>query len=712
MECALRPITNAGLEILQLATEEVVRSLKLIHLDPGRQHGEGGFYVRSCAKCVLARHEGQPRTPDVVRHGAGKGQDRQGNQQDLPDPVLMGGQGRGCASTEGEPAGPERHSTDLLFQPVERRTVVIHFPSLSVEGANAGPYTPVVETQDGQSRLLQRPTRPKHHAAVHGATVQGMWMPQDDCRAWRTLGQPKGALQFTSRTLNADLHHPATVGSAALMWNRILLIARTHLSGEWLGERGARLPIAPILFQASLSAVLCLLVRDHLEPRAFAVFALSLPLGLTAIALLGELGPLLRADPAAEWVAALPVKPGELRAARILVLAVLLGGLALGSLIPAALLAPEQMVWWARFALVVGGLLQTLFVGALLLWVQAGLAGRAEGVLTAIQTILFCGVIVGLTAGLGNLPDLQEAVGKGTLDAYYPPLWFTAPLAPDPTSSGLWLALAATLLTLATFALAPFPPAPRARPTRSPLGILLWPLRVLAARYWVRPRERASFEFVYHALPSEQDFVTRAYPLLAVPLAFLLLGADGSSARDEGLLALLLFAPAVYLPLLLLYVPATATPEARWIVDTCPLDTRDEAAGSRKAVVIRMVLPLYLALGALVAWRGNVDLAMRLTPVALTAGLLLLRTSWDFFAGAPPLSMAPSELGTAWDDTRSGRMFMIAILMTFAAIGAWQFMHSVAMAFSILAVVLVADRLPTRHDAQREMPPGPAPGGS
>jgi hypothetical protein len=233
----------------------------------------------------------------------------------------------------------------------------------------------------------------------------------------------------------------------------------------------------------------------------------------------------------------------------------------------------------------------------------------------------------------------------------------------------------------------------------------------VAVRYWVRQRERASFEFVYHALPSEQDFVTRAYPLLAVPLAFLLLGADGSSARDEGLLALLLFAPAVYLPLLLLYVPATATPEARWIVDTCPLDPRDEAAGSRKAVVIRMVLPLYLALGALVAWRGNADLALRLTPVALTAGLLLLRTSWTFFAGAPPLSTAPSELGTAWDDTRSGRMFMIAIVMTFAALGAWQLLHSNALAFAILAVVLVADRLPTHPDAHPQTTAGPAPGG-
>jgi hypothetical protein len=537
-----------------------------------------------------------------------------------------------------------------------------------------------------------------------------MGMAEDNRCARLLPARPENPLKNTDRTLHANVHDRATVGSAASMWNRILVVARTHLAGEWLGERGARLPVAPILFQASLAAVLCLLVRDDLGPQAYGVFALSLPLGLTAIALLGELGPLLRADPAAEWVAALPVRPRELRAARILVLGVLLGGLALGSLIPAALLAPGQMAWWGRMTLIAGGLLQTFFVGALLLWIQAALARRAERLLTAIQTALFCTVIVGFTVGLGNLPDLQGAVANGTLNAWFPPLWFTSPLATDPGASGLWLALAATLVTLVTFALAPFPPAPSARPTRSPLGILLWPLYFLAARTWVRPRERASFEFVYQALPSEPDFVTRAYPLLAVPLAFLLLGTDGSNTREEGLLALLLFAPAVYLPLVLLYVPATATPEARWIVDTCPLDARDEAAGARKAIVVRMLLPLYITLGCLVIWRGDTDLALRLTPVALTAGLLLLRSSWSFFTGAPPLSTPPGELGTAWDDARSGRMLVIAVLVTFAAIAAWQFMQSRTLAFSILALVLIADRLPTRRAALPETPPGPVPG--
>ncbi len=494
------------------------------------------------------------------------------------------------------------------------------------------------------------------------------------------------------------------------MWKRIFLIARTHLAGEWLGERGARLPVAPILFQASLAAVLCGLVRDELTPHAYGVFALSIPMGLAAIALLGELGPLLRADPAAEWVCALPVKPVELRAARVLVLGVLLCGLALGSLVPAAILAPADLDLFGRLVLILGGLLLVLFIGALLLWVQVALAERAEGLLAGFQTVLFCLVIVGLTAGLGYIQELNSLAATGSLPLTYPPVWFAAPLNPESTSAGWPLALGAIAVSLVTFALAPFPPAPRAHRTRSPLGVLLTPLRWIALRTWVRKKERASFEWVYDALPAETDFVTRAYPLLAIPLAFLLLGADGTQAADEGLLALLLFAPAVYLPLLLMYVPATATPDARWIVDTCPVDPRDESAGARKALAVRLLAPLYLTLGALVAWQANLDLALLLTPVASAAGLLLLRASWSFFSGAPPLSTAPSDLGTAWDDSRSGRMFMIAIMAALSAIASWQLIDAKLVAFSILAGALVIEWMPRSSAVLLETAEGPPEG--
>ena len=82
---------------------------------------------------------------------------------------------------------------------------------------------------------------------------------------------------------------------------------------------------------------------DHLPAYGYAVFALSIPLALTSIPLLGELGPLLRADPAQEWIAAQPVRPIELRASRVLCICILVGSLALASLLPAALIADDAL---------------------------------------------------------------------------------------------------------------------------------------------------------------------------------------------------------------------------------------------------------------------------------------------------------------------------------------------------------------------------------
>ena len=99
------------------------------------------------------------------------------------------------------------------------------------------------------------------------------------------------------------------------MWSRVLVLVRAQLAGEWYAERGARLPVAPVLFQLTIAGVLCGLARDVLPPYPYAVFALTVPLGLGALALFGELAPLLRSDSAAEWIGAQPVRPLELRAA-------------------------------------------------------------------------------------------------------------------------------------------------------------------------------------------------------------------------------------------------------------------------------------------------------------------------------------------------------------------------------------------------------------
>lgn len=478
------------------------------------------------------------------------------------------------------------------------------------------------------------------------------------------------------------------------MWSRVLVLVRAQLAGEWYAERGARLPVAPVLFQLTIAGVLCGLARDVLPPYPYAVFALTVPLGLGALALFGELAPLLRSDSAAEWIGAQPVRPLELRLSRVLVLILLLGGLALGALLPAAALAPGGTGLGGRLGLVLVGLLQAVGLAAGLLLVQVLCARRAEGMLTLLHTLTFVGVLVGFAAGMGHLPELAKLEAPGGALLLVPSTWYAALLPGGPGGAALLAGLAALAVSAVVLALAPFPPPPRARRTGSALAFLLAPVRRLAARVWVRGPERASFEFVWDALPSERDFVARAYPLLAVPLAFLLLGAEGGSEQSEGLLAIAVFAPAIYLPVLLMHVPATATPQARWLLDAAPVEPAHEAAGARKAIALRLLLPLFLGLGLLAHVRGDLHFALCVTPVAFAATLLLQRAVWSAFVSRPPLSTPAADLGSAWDDSGGG-MMGVAIGVALVAIAAWKTIQEPWIAAAALLGALALEALPS-----------------
>lgn len=479
------------------------------------------------------------------------------------------------------------------------------------------------------------------------------------------------------------------------MWSRVLTLTRAQLSGEWYSERGSRLPIAPVLFQMTIAAVLCGIARDILPPLPYAIFALAVPLGLGALALFGELAPLLRSDPASEWIGAQPVRPLELRLSRVCVLAILLGALSLGALLPAAFLAPSEMSATSRVGLVFAGLLQTLGLAGGLLTVQAVCAGRAEGVLVLLHTITFVLVLVGFAAGLGQIQAFAAVTEPSGALLVVPSTWYGS-LAVPTSTTGVLFGAAAVLLSLLALSFAPFPPKPKAQRTGSILGLLLTPVRRLAATFWVTKQERASFEFVWDALPAERDFVTRAYPLLAVPLAFLLLGAEGGTEKGEGLLAISLFTPAIYLPVLLMHVPATASASARWIVDMAPVEAHHEASGARKAIALRLLLPLFLALGAMAYARGDLGLALRLTPIAFAATLLLQRVIWPVYVSRPPLSTPASDVGGVWDETSSGGMLGIAIGSALLAILAWRRVESPWVALGVLVGALVLERLPAR----------------
>jgi len=210
---------------------------------------------------------------------------------------------------------------------------------------------------------------------------------------------------------------------------RILLRARLQARRE-----GTGLPVAALLMQAFVALVLCGIVRDFLPPFAYALFALCVHGALIGVPLLGELGDLLVLDEAEDWVRAMPVTAFDVKCARLLHFLITLAVLSLGSLVPAAVIAPLD--WIGKLGLVAGGLGQALVLAALLLCVMVTLGGRVQALLVFVQTVLFIGLIVGAVLGMGHVRDLGDLFDPTPALAALPPAWFAAPFARGPLATG------------------------------------------------------------------------------------------------------------------------------------------------------------------------------------------------------------------------------------------------------------------------------------
>jgi hypothetical protein len=487
------------------------------------------------------------------------------------------------------------------------------------------------------------------------------------------------------------------------MSRRIQALFRAYLAAQW--GSGAW-PAAPLVMHGSAAAVLCGLVAGLLPAYAYALVALSASAALISLPLLGEFGPLLRNDPAAGWVEALPVRRSEIRIARTLLLLVSIAALALAALLPAAWFAPQEVTLGGRLALIAAGFVQALFLAAALLLVQSALGERAEPLLVLVQTLLIGGVVLGFASGLRHVPALagvtSPAHGSPWL-ALFPPAWFAVVLAAregtsTAWSSAPWIATAVAALVLA---IAPLPPATRARRSGGVLALLLSPARALATRIWVRARERAVFDLVYDALPLEREFVLRSYPMIGIPLAFLVAGASGEPGRTrDGLLAVLLFTPATYLPILLVHVPASASAAARWLLDTAPVGEAEIAAGARKAVAVRFLVPLYVLLFLLTWSQAGLGFALRLALPGALLSLLLLRRLYALCVEGPPLSVPADEVTAKLDWT--GTLLMLAIGLTVVAVLAFTYVTTIAQGLAVSALLVAVEALLEWRDAHSE----------
>ncbi len=451
-------------------------------------------------------------------------------------------------------------------------------------------------------------------------------------------------------------------------------------------------PVSALLTHAGIAALALGLVRGALPPYAYALASLCLCAALIALPLCGELGALLRVDPAREWVASLPARAREQRAAQSAQLLLALAVLALASLVPAALLAPASFGALARLGLLGAGLAQALLLAALLLALQAVLAGRADGLLVLVQLALVGAIALGLLLGPRHVHLLRELHGPEP-QAWWsalPSAWCALPFASGASAAHALAPLAAALAALALLACLP---EARARGPRraNALERALEPVRRAYARACVRADERGAFDLVYDALPREREFVLRTYPLLGLPLALLAVGLYGEvGARREGPLALLLFSAGVYLPVLLVQVPCSGSHAARWLLDAAPIAPGALRAGALKALALRFVLPLYALLGALAAALAGPSFALRLTPPACATALLMLFALGPLCMRDPPLSLPHEEARAEFD--WAGALMGLGLLQALLAVLAWRYLQSAWSA--ALAAILLAALLP------------------
>lgn len=475
------------------------------------------------------------------------------------------------------------------------------------------------------------------------------------------------------------------------VWNRVLAVFRAGFEAQW---SAGVWPVAPLFVHGSITAAFALLVRDMLPPFAYALVMLTLAMVLLALPLLGDFGFLLRADPAREWIEALPVRAAELRIARTLSLLLLVMALASAALVPIALLVPSGTGLAGRIALFAAGVGQALFVAGFLLGAQSLLGRRAEALLILMQTVLVGAIVVGCLLGLRLVPLLVHAHGPAGAPAWLgalPSAWFATFLADGDELTPAWQLApwAALVLAVGVLFLAPQATGPSGR-RAGWLAALLRPLRSLVSRAWVRAPERGSFDLVYDALPLEREFVLRAYPMIAIPLAMLFVGSRGSSGLErDGLIAVLLFTPATYLPILLVHVPATSSPEARWILDGAPVRRADIDGGALKALTARFLVPLYVLLFALAWSQAGAGLASRLAPIGFLISLIVMRGLYSKCVTDLPLSTSAGEIEARLDWT--GTLLGLGMILTLIAVAALMLVTDAWRSLLVCAVLLAGE---------------------
>ena len=446
---------------------------------------------------------------------------------------------------------------------------------------------------------------------------------------------------------------------------RVWHLTRARLA---MARRGG-LPLSTLWMQASLACVFALLVRDLLPAFPYTLVGLTLGLFAVGIPLFSDLLGTLRGDEGQEWLAAQPARASEVALARALVVLFALTALALAWFGPWSILAPEGVSPLARAELLVFGWLLVIAAAVGAIAIQEGLVTRLSSAMAVLGTAWMGLVVVGLLEVLGHMPEIARLTPEDPRWAAWPPFWLARAWSAGRVGPALF-GLAGC------FAILRWLPSrrPGLRGARASLNGYA-PLRWLALRLWVRPEERGTFDLVFLGLPREREFTLRTYPLLGIPLAFLWVSARRSPdevAWRADLLSLLLFTSSLGLPLLLTHVPLSETPQAAWLQRLAPCPHGARMGGAIKALFVRWILPLYLALLVLGLALEQGALVGRLWPMALLLTLVVLRFLYPRIVRDLPLSRAADELEARVD--WNGLMLGLASLLTVVAVVAsrWE----------------------------------------
>lgn len=380
------------------------------------------------------------------------------------------------------------------------------------------------------------------------------------------------------------------------------------------GEDGSR-HLLGAAYSLTLSTIVAALLFKSTSPGQFLFFTMSLSMVFTATAVIGELAGGLFHPLDLAVTGHLPVSGFTRFCARFTELAAMLLVLTLNlNLTPAILfgfvagnVAAPIVCVTAPVVCVAAGFCASLFTAGLCLVVYSLLArfltsAQFQGALLYLNIFVSL-AILGLLCNLGRLIEASKLVTEsaGWEQLLFPPAWFSGSVLlalglPGGAERSLLFAgagLLAALLPLLAVAvgsenlLRALSGSRRAARGKSAPGAAM----ALFERLFVRPEEKAAFEFTAVHLARDRGFRLKAYPILGVPV--LMMAISLFENKDPLFFVLLLYLMNLYLPLVVSFLPYGDFFRAGWIFDALPAaGPQAFARGAEKAFVYRIMLPL------------------------------------------------------------------------------------------------------------------------